>query len=83
VIADCLKAGFPQHLSGGEEFKKVIQGAIKKLDEKQVKEIVDREWEKVEKLVSSCGPVLNDRQSEDEAKRMKAEKELKNDRGIR
>jgi hypothetical protein len=52
VIVNCLKSAFPQHLSGGEEFKKVIQGAIKKLDEKQVKEIVDREWEKVEKFVS-------------------------------
>jgi hypothetical protein len=60
AIADCLKVGLPQHLSGGEEFKKVIQGAIKKLDEKQVKEIVDREWEKVEKLTSGCDPALRD-----------------------
>jgi hypothetical protein len=45
------------------------------LDGKQVKEIVDREWEKVDRFVSSCGPVLNDRQSEEYAKRMKVEEE--------
>jgi hypothetical protein len=59
VIAECLKTALPQHLSGGEEFKGAIQGAIKKLDEKKVKEIVDREWEKVAKLISACGPALN------------------------
>jgi hypothetical protein len=64
-MVDCLKAGLPQYLSRGEEFKEVIQGLIHKLDEKQVKEIVDREWEKVDRFVSSCGPGLNDRQSEE------------------
>jgi hypothetical protein len=60
VIVNCLKSAFPQHLSGGEEFKKAFQGAIQKLDEKQVKKIVNKEWEKVEKIVSICGTARND-----------------------
>jgi hypothetical protein len=60
VIADCLKDALPQQLSGVEEFKEAIQGAVRELEEEQVKEIVDKEWEKVEKLVSTSGPALRE-----------------------
>jgi hypothetical protein len=60
VIADCLKSVLPQHLSGVEEFKEAIQNAIQKFDEEQVKEIVDKEWEKVEKFTSAWSPALLD-----------------------
>jgi hypothetical protein len=46
LITDCLKAGLPSYLTGGN-LKVTNQDAIQQFDEKQVNEIVDKEWKKL------------------------------------
>jgi hypothetical protein len=45
--------------------KSVIENTIQELDEKQVKEIVDKEWEKSQKFASTCNSVFRDEQTKE------------------